>query len=211
MQPTLCKKCRGRFYYAHDLGHVLPPSLSVTDLRNGIQISADVHAESMRQTLAGLIPKLDKYDAEIKELEETLAYLKHRRTDLAHSISVYKAYLAPIRRLPTELLCKIFLEACAFGDRSPIGTTYAKPSNHTPRPHFVSLQFAPTGEASPSLSPHSGPSCLLMLMTTTFQDQRENYSHYISRGHAPSQYTLEFLLKPSVIYGMTFPCCLTCL
>ncbi|PBK61842.1 hypothetical protein ARMSODRAFT_867132, partial [Armillaria solidipes] len=74
----------------------------------------------MRQTLAGLIPKLDKRDAEIKELEETLAYLKHRRTDLAHSISVYKAYLAPIRRLPVELLCQIFLEACAFGD-FPIG------------------------------------------------------------------------------------------
>lgn len=119
MQPTLCKKCRGRFYYADDLGHVLPPSL-VTDLRNGIQINTDVHAESMRQTLAGLIPKLDKYDAEIKMMEETLAYLKHRRTDFAHSISLYKAYLAPIRRLPVELLCQIFLEACAFGD-FPIG------------------------------------------------------------------------------------------
>ncbi|KAK0434425.1 hypothetical protein EV421DRAFT_1335560 [Armillaria borealis] len=119
MQPTLCKKCRGRFY-VNDLRHVLPPSL-VTDLRNGIQINADVHAESMRQTLAGLIPKLDKYDAEIRELEETLAYLKHRRTDLAHSISVYKTYLAPIRRLPVELLCKFFLEASAVGDRFPIG------------------------------------------------------------------------------------------
>ncbi|SJL14451.1 uncharacterized protein ARMOST_17908 [Armillaria ostoyae] len=100
--------------------HVLPPSL-VTDLHNGIQISADVHAEPIRQTLAGLVPKLDKYDAEIKELEETLACLKHHRTDLAYSVSVYKAFLSPICRLPAELLCKFFLEACAVGDRFPIG------------------------------------------------------------------------------------------
>ncbi|KAK0186236.1 hypothetical protein F5146DRAFT_1124101 [Armillaria mellea] len=98
-------------YDIHDhlpgLKHVLPSSL-VTDLRDGIQISTEAHAESMRQTLAGLIPKLDKYDAEIKELEETLEYLKHRRTELAHSVTVYKAYLAPIRRLPVELLWQNF-------------------------------------------------------------------------------------------------------
>ncbi len=120
MQPAFCKNCRGRFYiHEQGLKHVLPPSY-FTDLRNGIQISTEARAESMRQTLAGLIPKLDKYDAEIKELEETLAYLKHRRTELAHNVSVYKTYLAPIRRLPVELLCQIFLEACAVGDRFPI-------------------------------------------------------------------------------------------
>ncbi|KAK0458253.1 uncharacterized protein EV420DRAFT_1748207 [Desarmillaria tabescens] len=112
---TLCQQCR-RTFRVHD--HALPPSL-VTDLRDGIQISADVHADSIKQTLDALLPKLCEYDAKIEALEETLAYLKKGRADLAHSISVYKACLAPIRRLPVELLCKIFSEACAFVD-SPI-------------------------------------------------------------------------------------------
>lgn len=107
---TLCQKCRSTFR-VHD--HVLPSSL-VTDLRNGIQICADTHAESIKRTLDGLQPKLWKYDAEIKALEETLAYLKKGRADLAHAISVYQTYLAPIRKLPVELLRKIFSEACAF-------------------------------------------------------------------------------------------------
>lgn len=105
----LCQKCRSTFR-VHD--HVLPSSL-VTDLRDGIQISADVHAESIRRTLDGLQPKLCEYDAEIEALEETLVYLKKCRADVAHSISVYKTYLAPIRRLPLELLREIFLEACS--------------------------------------------------------------------------------------------------
>ncbi|KAK0227404.1 hypothetical protein EDD85DRAFT_853659 [Armillaria nabsnona] len=107
---TLCQKCRSTFRL-HD--HVLSSSL-VTDLRNGIQIRTDAHAESIKRTLDGLQPKLCEYDAEIEALEETLAYLKKGRADLAHTISVYKTYLAPIRRLPLELLRKIFSEACAF-------------------------------------------------------------------------------------------------
>ncbi|PBK88347.1 hypothetical protein ARMGADRAFT_901100, partial [Armillaria gallica] len=74
----------------------------------------DAHAESIKRTLDGSQPKLCEYDAEIEALEETLAYLKKGRADLAHTISVYKTYLAPIRRLPVELLRKIFSEACTF-------------------------------------------------------------------------------------------------
>ncbi|KAK0227424.1 hypothetical protein EDD85DRAFT_853666 [Armillaria nabsnona] len=107
---TLCQKCRSTFR-VHD--HVLPSSL-ITDLRNGIQICADTRAESIKRTLDGLQPKLCEYDAEMKALEETLAYLKKGRADLAHTISIYKTYLAPVRRLPVELLRKIFSEACTF-------------------------------------------------------------------------------------------------
>ncbi|PBK88362.1 hypothetical protein ARMGADRAFT_1084694 [Armillaria gallica] len=53
----------------HD--HVLPSSL-VTDLRDGIQIRADAHAESIRRTLDGLQPKLCEYDPGIEMLEENL-------------------------------------------------------------------------------------------------------------------------------------------
>lgn len=109
-EVTLCQKCRSTFRVDD---HTVPSSL-VTDLRDGIQIRADAHAESIKQTLDGLQPKLCEYDAKIEALEETLAYLKKGRADLAHAISVYKTYLAPIRRLPVELLHKIFSEACAF-------------------------------------------------------------------------------------------------
>ncbi|KAK0443213.1 hypothetical protein EV421DRAFT_537631 [Armillaria borealis] len=107
---TLCQKCHCVFR-VHD--HVLRSS-PVTDLRDDIQTHADAHAESIKRILDGLQPKLCEYDAEIEALEDTLTNLKKARADLAHSICVYKSYLAPIRRLPVELLCEIFSEACTF-------------------------------------------------------------------------------------------------
>ncbi|PBK65171.1 hypothetical protein ARMSODRAFT_446205 [Armillaria solidipes] len=106
---------------------MLPLSL-ITDLRDGIQIHTDAHAESIRQTLDGLQLKLCEYDAEINVLEDTMANLKKGRADLAHSISVYKSYLAPIRRLPVELLGEIFSEVCAFPFGNAVCETLRSPA-----------------------------------------------------------------------------------
>ncbi len=73
---TLCQKCHSTSR-VHD--YVLPSSL-VTDLRDGIQIHANAHAESIRRTLDGLQPKLCEYDTEIEVLRETLVRSRRRRT-----------------------------------------------------------------------------------------------------------------------------------
>ncbi|KAK0459453.1 hypothetical protein IW261DRAFT_1578499 [Armillaria novae-zelandiae] len=82
--------------------------------------------------------KLCEYDTEVEALENTLTNLKKGHASLAHSIQVYKPYLAPIRRLPVELLRKFS------------------------RKHVPFLLFALTGEVFAYLCRNSGPSCLLM-------------------------------------------------
>ncbi|KAJ7355821.1 hypothetical protein DFH08DRAFT_690668, partial [Mycena albidolilacea] len=51
---------------------------------------------------------IDELESRIVLLDETLASLKLRRADLLNSVNTHKALLAPVRRLPSEILGEIF-------------------------------------------------------------------------------------------------------
>ncbi|KAK0470778.1 hypothetical protein IW261DRAFT_929111 [Armillaria novae-zelandiae] len=109
--------------------------LLLLDIRDGIQIRDDTHVEPIRRTLDGLQLKLCEYDTEVEALENTLTNLKKGHASLAHSIQVYKPYLAPIRRLPVELLRKISRKHAPFLLAKP----YTKPSTGHLAPYCHSL------------------------------------------------------------------------
>ncbi|THV04354.1 hypothetical protein K435DRAFT_202202 [Dendrothele bispora CBS 962.96] len=52
------------------------------------------------------------YEAEIAQLEATISVLKHKRKCLQDYVAKHRSLLAPIRRLPPEVLSLIFLTYC---------------------------------------------------------------------------------------------------
>ncbi|THU83260.1 hypothetical protein K435DRAFT_561145, partial [Dendrothele bispora CBS 962.96] len=77
------------------------------------------------------------YDAEIAQLEAAISVLRHKRKCLQDYVAKHRSLLAPIRRLPPEILSLIFLIHCR---RSPnrlffqVGT----PSSHDSSSIFLS-------------------------------------------------------------------------
>ncbi|THU83612.1 hypothetical protein K435DRAFT_590851, partial [Dendrothele bispora CBS 962.96] len=53
-----------------------------------------------------------KYDAEIARLEAAISAIKHKRKCLQDYVAKHRSLLAPVRRLPLEILSFIFLTRC---------------------------------------------------------------------------------------------------
>ncbi|THV04353.1 hypothetical protein K435DRAFT_835449 [Dendrothele bispora CBS 962.96] len=61
------------------------------------------------------------YDAEIAQLEAAISVLKHKRKCLQDYVAKHRSLLAPIRRLPPEVLSLIFLTYCHAAFEAAIG------------------------------------------------------------------------------------------
>ncbi|KAL1745079.1 hypothetical protein HDZ31DRAFT_73813 [Schizophyllum fasciatum] len=83
------------------------PSLG-TQLRYGYFPSAKEVNDARNASLRAQ-NELEKYDAEISQLQFTLDTLKRQRELLARRDAEYSSYAAPVRRLPPEILQEIFL------------------------------------------------------------------------------------------------------
>ncbi|KAJ7355823.1 hypothetical protein DFH08DRAFT_689790 [Mycena albidolilacea] len=77
------------------------------------------------------ISYIDEPESQIALLDETTTSLQFRRTDLLKSVKTHKAILAPVRRLPSEILGEIFLFVLSATFRL---STVAKPpmTQHAP-------------------------------------------------------------------------------
>ncbi|KAK0205920.1 hypothetical protein DFS33DRAFT_543453 [Desarmillaria ectypa] len=105
---SLCKQCSASF--ASPL-HPIPFHLHNT-LRTGQELDPE-NAASICKTIPSLYSKLADYNAEISRFESILVQLRHGRDELRLCLDAWESRLAPVRRLPVEILTDIFKEACS--------------------------------------------------------------------------------------------------
>ncbi|KAJ6595060.1 hypothetical protein DFH09DRAFT_1136110 [Mycena vulgaris] len=81
----------------------------LTPLLISNQAPLDSEVLALRELVAGRQDRLNALNAQIDSLQETLAQLIQQRDEAAESIRDYKTVMSPLRRVPPELLCEIFL------------------------------------------------------------------------------------------------------
>ncbi|KAJ7646046.1 hypothetical protein DFH06DRAFT_1210976 [Mycena polygramma] len=88
---------------------LLPNSSQISGLRDILRSNTvPPEKSSFLSVIDGASLELERYDAEIKRLQECLARLISDRTTLASYGDGCRSVFSPIRRLPTELLAEIF-------------------------------------------------------------------------------------------------------
>lgn len=102
---------------------VLEP-LSPTALHSSFVPSAEAEL-ALQSSISDLHSTITTVDDEINRLRASLASLEGYRTDLHEHLTLRRAVLSPIRRLPAEILGEIFLfaaEGCSMVWPRPTGT-----------------------------------------------------------------------------------------
>ncbi|PBK80175.1 hypothetical protein ARMGADRAFT_84933 [Armillaria gallica] len=103
----LCHNCRQRF-------DTQAPTLTLDTalyLRHWGQLN-DSEAEFCTNAIVDLQKKISEYEAEISRLNTTLETLKTGRRSLTSCKAKYESFLAPVRRLPRDVLQDIFELLC---------------------------------------------------------------------------------------------------
>ena len=84
-----------------------PPGPENIILRTG-RILSDAEAELVDQSIARLDERLEEMDDEVDDLEALIAQIRNGQRALRSLCRVQRAYLAPVRKLPPEILSIIF-------------------------------------------------------------------------------------------------------
>ncbi|KAI5834701.1 hypothetical protein K523DRAFT_293160 [Schizophyllum commune Tattone D] len=115
-----CTHCQHEVTYTH---HAPPKPYEDHQLRAG-QVPSRRHTRSaMKQAKA----QLRVFQEEVQKMSNALAILKRMEGELREVVARHRTYLAPIRRLPVELLVEIFSWSCSprrgilYEDTSPAG------------------------------------------------------------------------------------------
>ncbi|KAL1693116.1 hypothetical protein GGG16DRAFT_123621 [Schizophyllum commune] len=108
--PTLCARCLGPLPDAVET----PPSVW-NDLRSGWLPSSHVEVETIRATVSDACRRVSVVDEELAALSVRLARLGDVKAALQRNLDAHQALLAPIRRLPVEIVMEIFRFACQDG------------------------------------------------------------------------------------------------
>ena len=106
----LCHGCDNACHVELDLP---PPGPENIILRTGRILSA-AEAEHVRQSIAQLDECVEEIEDEVDDLEALIAQLREGQRALKGLRRVQRAYLAPVRKLPPEILSIIF-KMC-YGD-----------------------------------------------------------------------------------------------
>ncbi|KAF7354068.1 hypothetical protein MVEN_01094200 [Mycena venus] len=92
---------------------LLPNTAQISQLHNLLRSNAlPPETSSLQRMISASPAELERYDSEIERLHKELDRLKSERHTLASYAKGCRSVLAPIRRLPTELLAEIF-EMCS--------------------------------------------------------------------------------------------------
>ncbi|KAJ7696385.1 hypothetical protein B0H14DRAFT_2240124, partial [Mycena olivaceomarginata] len=83
--------------------------------------SNDVPLDSETSFIRGIISEgqnqIDTLDAQIDKMEAEIARLAQKRDEMAEHVHQHRAILAPVRRVPPELVCEILvLSLSSSGD-----------------------------------------------------------------------------------------------
>jgi hypothetical protein len=100
-EPILCAKC----------GHIVAklPTTPVPDLLDGHYIASEFLAQMICDTISVTQADISRLDSEITRLKAVLDDLTRKRDALRTYTHLHTALVAPIRRLPPEVLSVIFL------------------------------------------------------------------------------------------------------
>ncbi|KAI5885916.1 uncharacterized protein SCHCODRAFT_01175766 [Schizophyllum commune H4-8] len=109
---TLCRACEHAYHADLDL----PPSGPENIILRTGRIPSSAEAEHVRQSIAQLDECLEEIDDEVDDLEALIAQLRDGQRALKGLRRVQRAYLAPVRKLPPEILSIVF-KMC-YGDES---------------------------------------------------------------------------------------------
>ncbi len=121
----LCDHC-GNPVNQCEYRNSFPPSVS-TALRTGQQIYSPSEAAKYSSAMSTMHSQLTIWDSDMERLEAALHALKTDHRNLSRYASSYQTMLAPVRRLPMEILLAIFKEACSelgaisLQDKIPFG------------------------------------------------------------------------------------------
>ncbi|KAJ7618177.1 hypothetical protein DFH06DRAFT_1483408 [Mycena polygramma] len=89
----------------------MPPGASSPDLARlltSTEAPLDSEIRAVRAIVVDGQQQIDALDAQITGVRAKLAQLVHRRDETAERVRRHRAILAPLRRVPMELLCEIF-------------------------------------------------------------------------------------------------------
>ncbi|KAF5383918.1 hypothetical protein D9757_007424 [Collybiopsis confluens] len=120
----LCKRCGDKLEWKRKE----PGSMSVlSQLRNNYlltNINGTEATQSILSTLREIAPDIDRYEKEIERISGLLAELKHEYAQLKRFSDEYRALVAPVRKLPAELLSEVLAFHCSalsnkIGEDSP--------------------------------------------------------------------------------------------
>ncbi|THU78156.1 hypothetical protein K435DRAFT_700691, partial [Dendrothele bispora CBS 962.96] len=95
-------------------------------LRDPAQV-AEEETVRVKQAIHDAESEVASYDAEIAQLEAALSDLRYKRWCLQDYVDRHSSLLAPIRRLPPDILSLIFLIHCR---RSPIQLSLGSSNSH---------------------------------------------------------------------------------
>ncbi|KAL1753517.1 hypothetical protein FB107DRAFT_292361 [Schizophyllum commune] len=104
LRYPLCHACDHAYHAELDLP---PPGPENIILRTG-RILSDAEAELVDQSIARLDERLEEMDDEVDDLEALIAQIRDGQRALRSLCRVQRAYLAPVRKLPPEILSIIF-------------------------------------------------------------------------------------------------------
>jgi len=116
----LCTACNARIVPKKTLLAV--PSLTTHRLRTGYFPSA-VEAADLKASAEAVQIDLDYYDEEVVSLTKALEELKRQRDSVLQYRDKHLGLLAPIRKLPVELLLKIFSLCCTSEEDPGLSVT----------------------------------------------------------------------------------------
>ncbi|KAL1689644.1 hypothetical protein GGG16DRAFT_114887 [Schizophyllum commune] len=117
----LCENCGYTFHFTCAIP---PPPAYNSALRQGY-VPSELEAQSMRTALERTQEYWSQIDAVIDKQERLLDLLKGSRNVLKNVLDVQRSYMAPIRRLPPEILTEIMEWAC--GDRVDLSAPCCAP------------------------------------------------------------------------------------
>jgi hypothetical protein len=105
MSSTLCARCGHTVVNDIEL-----PTTPVPDLLSGNYIPTESQTQMICDTISSAQADISQLDGEITRLQAVLDGLAHKRDALRKYTNLHMALVAPIRRLPPEVLSEIFMQ-----------------------------------------------------------------------------------------------------
>ncbi|KIM84159.1 hypothetical protein PILCRDRAFT_818480 [Piloderma croceum F 1598] len=105
MSSTLCERCGHTVVNDIEL-----PTTPVPELLGGNYIATESQTQMICDTISSAQADISQLDGEITRLQAVLDGLAHKRDALHKYTNLHMALVAPIRRLPPEVLSEIFMQ-----------------------------------------------------------------------------------------------------
>ncbi|THV03752.1 hypothetical protein K435DRAFT_650628, partial [Dendrothele bispora CBS 962.96] len=183
-----CPKCNSPIFHPRALVDSDDWQKIFQRLRDPAQV-AEEETVRVKQVIHDAESEVASYDAEIAQLEAALSVLRHKRECLQDYAAKHRSLLAPIRRLPPEILSFIFLIQCC---QSPNELSFKRSCSH--KSSSICLSRVSIGWRRVALeSPH-----LWSYLTILIRDTSPN-----QRNTAGFQNLLSFYLERSLPVPLT--------